>query len=295
MAKNSFLTALLVGLAVLGAEAQINNVYKADTVIDGNGNKIINVYKQGTFAEGNGNIVTRGFNIVAFDEISIALPASVTYAEADKCSCRITLDENLFECIDIYQKGDCLRVEMVKTLQQSDLKPTKFLIELTAPTLEEISLVGGGDFSFVTPFEAPKLEINMAGAYGVFFDETAVIQDFRMSLAGVGKLVCKELYADHANLSVAGPGSIVIEAGKVKSADVTVAGSGFVKTLCQLESMDFNITGTGEGRIYYYGDVEAKGTTMFGKIERIDSENVKTNKKCCDEKQKKTKTQGITF
>lgn len=315
MAKNSFLTALLVGLAVLGAEAQINNVYKADTVIDGNGNKIITVYSQGTFAEGNGNVVTRDFDMAAFDEISIALPASVTYVVADKCSCRVTLDENLFECLDIYQKGDGLRVEMVKTLQQSDLKPTKFLIELTAPTLEEISLVGGGDFSFVTPFEAPKLEINMAGAYGVFFDETATIQDFKTNLAGAGKLVCNDLYADrvdlnvagvgnlvcknlhadHADLSVAGTGGIVIKAGTVKSADITVAGTGSVETRCELESMDYTITGTGAGRIYYYGDVKVEGTTMCGQIKRIDSENVKTKKKCCDEKQKKTKTQGITL
>jgi len=313
MNKKSFFTALFVGMAVLGAEAQTNKVYKADTVIDGNGNKIITVYSQGTFAEGNGNIITRDFDVTAFDEISIVLPTSVTYAVADKCSCRVTLDENLFECIDIYQKGDGLRVEMVKTLQQSDLKPTKFLIELTAPTLEEISLVGGGDFSFVTPFEAQRLEISTAGAYGVFFDETATIQHFKMSLAGAGKLVCNDLYADrvdlnvagvgnlvcknlhadHANLSVAGSGEIIIKAGAVKSADISVAGTGSVETRCELESMDYNISGWGS--IYYYGDVKVKGTNMGGKIGRMDSENLKTNKKCCDEKPKKSKNQTVTF
>ena len=297
MGKKSFLVALLVFAAVLGAEAQNNKVYKADTVIDGKGNKTITVYSQGTFAEGNCNVVTRDIDVTAFDEISIALPASVTYAVADKCSCRVTLDENLFECVDIYQKGDCLKVEMVKTLQQSDLKPTKFVIELTAPTLEEISLVGGGDFSFVTPFEAPKLEINTAGAYGVFFDETATIDEFKMNLAGAGKLVCKDLHSDHldwdvagvgkllcknliaddVDFSVAGSGGIVIEAGTVKSADLSVAGSGYIETRCALESMDYNIAGS--GRIYYYGDVKVKGYLMGGKIKRIDSENGKPAKK----------------
>lgn len=307
MAKNSILTALLVFMAVLGAKAQTNKVYKADTIVDGNGNVIVNVYSTQTVVDGNGNLITRDYDVAAFDEISIALPASVTYAVADKCSCRVTLDENLFECVDIYQKGDCLKVEMVKTLQQSDLKPTKFVIELTAPTLEEISLVGGGDFSFITPFEAPKLEINTAGAYGVFFDETATIDEFEMSLAGAGKLVCKNLHSDHldwnvagvgkllcknliaedVDLSVAGSGGIVIEAGTVKSADLSVAGSGYIETRCALESMDYNIAGS--GRIYYYGDVKVKGYLMGGKIKRIDSEDKKTNKKCCDEKQKKTK------
>ena len=313
MAKKSFLTALLVVMAVLCAEAQNNKGWKTDTVIDGKGNKIITVYKQNNVAEGNGTIVTRDIDVAAFKEISMILPATVNYKVADNYSCRVTLDENLFECLDIYQKGGCLRVEMVKTLQQSDLKPTKFLIELTAPTLEEISLVGGGDFSFITPFEAPKLEISTAGAYGVFFEQTATIQDFKMSLAGagklvcedlhsdrvdlnvagVGKLVCKNLHSDYADLNVAGAGGIVIKAGAVKSADISVAGTGLVETLCELETMDYNISGW--GNIHYYGDVKVKGTCMVGKISRIDSENVKTNKKCCDEKPKKSKNQTVTF
>ena len=313
MAKNTFLTALLVVMAVLCAEAQNNKVWKTDTVIDGKGNKIITVYKQNNVVEGNGNIVTRDIDVAAFKEISMILPATVNYKVADNYSCRVTLDENLFEWVDIYLKGDCLKVEMVKTFQQSDVKPTKFLIELTAPTLEEISLVGGGDFSFITPFEAPKLEISTAGAYGVFFDQTATIQDFKMSLAGagklvcedlhsdrvdlnvagVGKLVCKNLHSDYADLNVAGAGEIVIKAGAVKSADISVAGTGLVETLCELETMDYNISGW--GNIHYYGDVKVKGTCMVGKISRIDSENVKTNKKCCDEKPKKSKNQTVTF
>ena len=313
MAKKSFLTALLVVMAVLGAEAQNNKVWKADTVIDGKGNKTITVYMQKNVVEGNGNIITRDIDVAEFKEISMILPAMVNYRVADNYSCRVTLDENLFEWVNIYLKGDCLKVEMVKTFQQSDLKPTKFLIELTAPTLEEISLVGGGDFNFVTPFEAPKLEISTAGAYGVFFDQTATIQDFKMSLAGagklvcedlhsdrvdlnvagVGKLVCKNLHSDYADLNVAGAGAIVIKAGAVKSADISVAGTGSVETRCVLETMDYNISGW--GNIYYYGDVKVKGTCMVGKISRIDSENEKTNKKCCDEKPKKSKNQTVTF
>ena len=277
MEKKSILTALLLCFAVLGAKAQKYNVYKADTVIDGNGNKTITVYTQGTFAEGNGNIVTRNFDMTAFDEISIALSASVTYVVADKCSCRVTLDENLFECLDIYQKGDCLRVEMVKTLQQSDLKPTKFLIELTAPKLEEISLVGSGEFCFITPFETQQLEISIAGSSGVTFAKTATIQVMKTSIAGSGKLMCKELIADHADLSIAGSGDVYIESGKVTSADVSVAGSGTVETRCQLESMDYSITGSGV--IRYHGDVKVKGQRMGGKLIRIDSENEKCKTK----------------
>lgn len=304
MAKKSFLTALFVIMAVLCAEAQNNKVWKTDTVIDGKGNKIITVYKQNNVAEGNGNIVTRDIDVAEFKEISMILPATVNYKVADNYSCRVTLDENLFEWVDIYLKGDCLRVEMVKTFQQSDVKPTKFLIELTAPTLEEISLLGSGDFNFVTPYEAKELKIKLTGSGEVVFEKTANIHDFDVdvagsgdllskeflvdymdiSIAGSGKMVCEHLQANHLRSSVAGSGDVIIKDGKVKKANLTVAGSGSIETRCQIESMDYSIAGT--GRINYYGDVKVKGYLMGGKINRIDSENAKTKKKCCDEKPK---------
>jgi len=283
--------ALLVFMAMLGAEAQTNKVYKADTVIEVNGNKIITVYTQGTFVEGNGNIISRDYDVAAFDEINMILPATVNYREADNYSCRVTLDENLFECLDIQVKHDCLNLKHDKRFDNINLKPTKFVIEITAPTIEEIKLVGSGDLVFVTPLEAEKLKVSTAGSGDVVFEETvkvqdldmsiagsgdaifkgtATIHDFAMSIAGSGKLKCKHLIADHANLSVAGSGDMEIESGMVKSAKVSVAGSGSIETRCQLESMDYSIAGSGS--IYYYGDVKVKGTNWNGRIKRIDSE-----------------------
>ena len=294
MAKKTFLTALFICLAVLGAEAQKNNEYKADTIVDEKGNTIVNVYRLKNLAEGNGDIVTRDFEVAEFDEISMILPATVNYTVADDYSCRVTLDENLFDYLDIYSKGGCLNLDMVKTLQQTNLMPTKFVIEISAPTIAEITLTGSGDFCFVTPFEARKLKITRAGSGEVYFMETANIRSFSMSIAGSGKLICKDfhsdytnvsiagsgefvcehLYADQANLSVAGSGGIVIEAGTVKSANVSVAGSGSIETRCQIDSMDYSIAGS--GTIEYYGDVKVKGSTMgTGRIRRIDSKNIK--------------------
>ena len=281
MAKKSFLTALFIIMAVLGAEAQTNKAYKADTVIDGNGNKIITVYSRGSFAEGNGNIVTRDIDVAAFKEFSMILPATVNYKVADNYSCRVTLDENLFEWIDIYQIDDCLKVEMVKTFQQADVRPTKFLIELTAPTLEEISVLGSGDFNFVTPFEAKELNIKLTGSGDVVFEKTANIHAFDTDIAGSGSLLSKELLADHMDISIAGSGDVMIKDGKVKKANLSVAGSGSIEARCQMESMDYSVAGTGS--ISYPGDVKAVGTVVGGKINKIwGTENNK--KKSCDEK-----------
>lgn len=281
MAKKSFLAALLVVMAVLGAEAQTNKVYKTDTVIDGKGNKTITVYMQKNVVEGNGNIITRDIDVAAFKEISMILPATVNYSVADSYACRVTLDENLFEWIDIYQKDDCLKVEMVKTFQQADVRPTKFLIELTAPTLEEISIMGSGDFNFVTPYEAKELKIKLTGSGDVVFEKTANIHAFDTDIAGSGSLLSKEFLADYMDISIAGSGDVIIKDGKVKKANLSVAGSGSIEARCQMESMDYSVAGTGS--ISYPGDVKAVGTVVGGKINKIwGTENNK--KKSCDEK-----------
>ena len=314
MKKNSFLTALLVCVAMLGAKAQNKNMYKADTIVDGKGNVIVNVYSAQTVVDGNGNIITRDYDVAAFDEISIILPATVNYTVADDYSCRVTLDENLFEYLAIHTEGDKLSLGYVnEKVQHTNLTPTKFVIEISAPTIEEISMVGSGDFCFVTPYEAHRLKIQTAGSGNVIFNEAANFHRFEMQIAGSGKLICKKLQADHlhlnvagsgdmhiesgtakiADISVAGSGDVCIGSGTVKSANISVAGSGTVETRCEMELMNFNIAGS--GTIRYLGDVNVSGSNMGGELRRIDLENKKTEKKCCDEKRKKTKTQGTTF
>ena len=282
MAKKSFLTALFVIMAVLCAEAQNNKVWKTDTVIDGKGNKTITVYMQKNVVEGNGNIVMRDIDVAAFKEISMILPATVNYKVADNYSCRVTLDENLFEWVDIYLKGDCLRVEMVKTFQQSDVKPTKFLIEL---------LTGSGDVVFEKTANIHDFDVDVAGSGNVLSKEFhADYMD--ISIAGSGKMVCEHLQANHLRSSVAGSGDVIIKDGKVKKANLTVAGSGSIEARCQMESMDYSVAGTGS--ISYPGDVKAVGTVVGGKINKIwGTENNK--KKSCDEKPKKSKNQTVTF
>lgn len=256
MTKKSFLTALFIFMAVLGAEAQKNK---------------INNYPSQTVVEGNGNIVTRDFEVTGFDEISMILPATVNYTVADDYSCRVTLDENLFEYLDIHTKGDALNLGYVTEKgQHTNLKPTRFAIEISAPTIEDINTVGSGDFYFVTPFEARELDISTAGSGGVYFNETTTIHRLEVSIAGSGELVCKDFYADLVDLSVAGSGDMIIESGTVKKANVSVAGSGSVETRCQLEAMDYSIAGSGS--IKYLGNVKTKGTNVGGRIKRIDKD-----------------------
>ena len=124
------MTALLVCVSVFSAKAQNNKMYKADTIVDGKGNVIVNVYSTQTVVDGNGNIITRDYDVAAFDEISMILSATVNYTVADDYSCRVTLDENLFECLDIQVKHDCLNLKHDKRFDNINLKPTRLVLGL---------------------------------------------------------------------------------------------------------------------------------------------------------------------
>ena len=117
--------------------------------------------------------------------------------------------------------------------------------------------------------------------------ESGTVKNASFSVAGSGELECKKLNADQANLSVAGSGDICIESGTVKNANISVAGSGSVETRCEMEFLDFNLTGS--GTISYLGDVNVSGTNMGGKLRRIDLEDKKIERKCSHEKSQKNK------
>ena len=227
---------------------------------------------QAQTVKGNGNIVTHDFEVAAFNEIKTIFPAMINYTVADDYSCRVTLDENLFEYLNIHTDGDELILGYVpEKVQHTNLTHTEFIIELSAPKIEEISIAGSTDFCFVTPFETQKLKIQTAGSGNVVFKETVNIHDFDMQIAGSGKMICKKLLADCIKLNVAGSGDMIVEDGTVKSANISIAGSGTIETRCQLESMDYSIAGS--GRIRYLGNVKVQGKNIGGRISRIDSEN----------------------
>lgn len=227
-----------------------------------------------TTVKGNGNVISRDYNVTAFDEISTVLPATINYTVSDHYSCCVTLDENLFEYLDIYVNDDHLKLSLVKSFKQVNLKPTKFIIEISAPTLEEISLAGSGDFHFLSPLKTDKLEISSAGSGKVVFDKDANFRDFEMSIAGSGDLRFEKLVAEIVELSVAGSGSAIIKNGTVKTMEASIAGSGSILACCQMERLDYSIAGSGS--ISYYGDIEVNGKVVgTGKLKRIDSKKCK--------------------
>lgn len=232
----------------------------------------------GENVKGNGNIVTKTYGVSAFNEISIALPAMVNFTVSDNYTCTVRVDENIMEYLDIKVKNEELVMKRYDPQKDINLRPTEFVIEVTAPSLEEISLAGSGTLKVLSPLEGKELEVNLAGSGEIVFNETVNYRKIELDVAGSGDLICTELIADELDATLAGSGDVKVSSGNVHEAEASVAGSGDIVLTCNIETLEANIAGSGDikarvngrldytilgsGDIGYYGSPVLKGNNV---------------------------------
>ena len=221
----------------------------------------------GETVKGNGNVVMQNYDVTAFNEISSSLPATVNFTVASDYTCTVHVDENIFDYLEIKVKDGELKVGRHKDYKNVNLRGTKFVIDITAPSLDEANLAGGGDLNFLSPLNEKELDVSLAGSGNVVFKEEANV--------------------DHLELSVAGSGDIYIEKGTIREFDADIAGSGKIVSHAEVQDMDANVAGSGDitakvngkleyfiagsGDINYSGNAEVKGKIAgSGSINRIN-------------------------
>ena len=229
----------------------------------------------GETIKGNGNIVTQTYDVTAFDEVSLALPATVNFTVSNDYTCVIRMDENLFEYLDIKVKDNELQLCKQQKHNNTRLKVTEFVIDVTAPSLKDIYLAGSGTFNANSPLEAEKFEANVAGSGDIVFHKTVTAEKVELNVAGSGDLVCNELISDKLDCNIVGSGDLKVVSGTVREAEAGVAGSGDIVLTCDIENLDANVAGSGDikarvngkltygiigsGDIGYYGNPVVEG------------------------------------
>ena len=232
----------------------------------------------GNTIKGDGNIVTRPIDVSAFDIVSTSLSATVNFTLADNYSCTVSVDENLFDYLDIKVEDNELLMGKQKEHKNVGLEATKFVIEVTAPSLKAVNLAGSGTFNALSPLQGEGMEVNVAGSGDITFDQSVNYPRIELSVAGSGDLVCAELVADELEATLAGSGDLKVTSGSVREAEANVAGSGDIVLTCAIENLEANIAGSGDikarvngrleytifgsGDISYYGNPVLKGNNV---------------------------------
>ena len=240
----------------------------------------------GETIKGNGNIVTQTYDVSAFNSLSLALPATVNFTVSDEYACTVRVDENLLEYLDIEVKDNELLMGKQKDHKNTNLHATEFVIEVKAPSLENISLAGSGKFNALSPMKGERLEANVAGSGDIIFNQTVNVQEIKLNVAGSGDLACSEMIADKMECNIAGSGDVKVARGTVREASANVAGSGDIVLTCDIENLEANIAGSGDikarvsgklkygiigsGDIGYYGNPVVEGEKAgVSKVKRL--------------------------
>ena len=240
----------------------------------------------GKTIKGDGNVVTRDFSVTAFEEISASLPATVNFTISDDYTCIVRVDENVLQYLDIKVDDNELVLKKQEKHRNVNLHTTEFVINITAPSLEEINLAGSGTFNVLSPIEEQNLEVNVAGSGDVIFHEKVNVQKIELSVAGSGSLVCNEVLADKLEGNVAGSGDLKVITGNVIKAEASVAGSGDCNLYCNIDTLEASIAGSGDikarvsgkltygvvgsGDIGYYGNPVVEGDQVGrGHVSRL--------------------------
>ena len=230
---------------------------------------VINI--NGETVKGDGNVVTRAYDISSFDEVVCALPATVNYTVADAYSCTVRVDSNLLEYIDIKVKDGELSLSQPKPTKNGiylNFNATEFVIDITSPGLNEITLAGSGDINILSPLQVQKLEVTVAGSGNVAFKEDVNIQQLEVSVAGSGDILVDKCLIRKFEADIAGSGDIVAHA-EAQEVEANVMGSGDI-TVNVSGSLEYQVIGSGD--IHYYGDAKVNGEVAgSGSLNRIDA------------------------
>lgn len=256
----------------------------------------ISGYASGNRIDGNGHIVTREFPISDYDGISFVGWGDFEYEQSNKAPfLSITIDENLLEYLDVKVEGKTLKIEPKKSTSMLsrnsyNLNPTSFKIRSNSRKLQELNVVGSGDFTMNKPIAIEQLEINKAGSGNILFNGKMTGRKLECKVAGSGTIVVADLHLESLKCSLAGSGEARVK-GKVDRAEYSVAGSGKLDAYdCIARKADCSTAGSGRihayaeeyleasiagsGQVYYKGNPEVSKSIMgSGSVRKANESN----------------------
>lgn len=236
--------------------------------------------------DGNGVIVTKELEIGNIDELQLAASATVKYTQGEPCRCVVTIDENLLQYLDFNVKNGTLKIrqsengdksafsmsfgdkgiDVKKPMKPINLNSTQFVVEITAPALTEVSLMGDGKIVFVKDYEAKDLELNLTGS-GSIQTRNLLVSDLEVNASGSGKTAIDEILSDKCELEMAGPGLVSVNRATVTEMETKLVGSGKINVNgSKVQKLDVDMAGS--------GNIVVEGWIQNAKVKSAGSGNI---------------------
>jgi hypothetical protein len=193
--------------------------------------------------ENPGPVVSRNFQVGAFDQVEAAGPFDVTIHTGAAPSVQVRGNQALIDRLQVDVDNGKLRIR-----PHSDhgffgwgIHRGKADIAITVPSLKAATLAGAGDIT-IDKVQGDSFDGRMQGA-----------GDLKIGSVDVGSL----------KLSVAGSGDAGVQSGKAQSAEYGIAGAGDVDTSnVAVQTLKISIAGSGDIKAHATGtaDVSIMGS-----------------------------------
>ena len=177
-----------------------------------------------SFVLGEGEIKTETRALDSFTSLRISGFSDVTFVQSEgEPYVEVTDYENLLS----YVHTDVLLNELSISFGADSIgsfRNSQLTVVVHGPYVDEVSLVGSGDFT-VTGLDCPvDFSLSLAGSGDVKIDALSCM-DLNIALAGSGDVEVGGRISGMATAGIAGSGDIVLS-GSASSASFSVAGSG---------------------------------------------------------------------
>ncbi len=193
---------------------------------------------------GNGDIITERFEVEDFVEIDLEGSYEVTLVKGANPLVEIETDENLFEFIEVFDRGRSLVVKSHESLSSSH----GILVTITYTDLRRIFSGGASKVSSDGIIETDALEMDMAGAGYVDLEVEA--EELRIEVSGAGSVQLAG-QVDELDINMSGAGDLEAYELKTKYCDIDISGVGGAEVYVT-EELDASVSGV--GGVSYIGD-----------------------------------------
>jgi len=190
-------------------------------------NCVINIDESFGRKKGNGKVVSEERKTVEFVSVVLNGTGDINIYPGKKYNGEsyavvVTTDSNIQEEVQVKEKNKCLYID---NKDGYSFNPTKLIIDVYLPDLDEVELVGAGDI-YINSGSTDKLDIKLSGV-GSINARQFQAKDVNVNLSGVGDI--KTWATRKLTGKLSGVGDVSYKGDP--SVDIKVSGVGSVDRL----------------------------------------------------------------
>ena len=193
--------------------------------------------------KGEGPVVNEYRSVHDFQEIELAVSATVFLSQGPKEEIRIEAQENILNNLETHVQGSTLKIKFDKNVR----KHSHIRIWITSPEINGIAVSGSGSFKGANKIESDFLSVNVSGSGDVELELEA--EQLHTAISGSGKCDYSGMAEQHT-ITISGSGNVHGYDLQTKRSNVHVAGSGNAQVWTS-ERLDVQISGS--GNVIYKG------------------------------------------